>query len=275
MWKRFGFVSCISFYFSFFFSCLSYLKSSSILTIVFPFPLVSLCYAIPYCSQLPIFSYAAVPGPITSPIPISLCVSPEHPLLLPSNRSFLSPISISSQHWQYDPTLTFSCIAPTLDIIQQAEWATDKLFWATERKQRGDTLWCTQKKNLFEYKGVSFQLWNINCTNGQEHTLSLPDFQTKGRKRAFTSVSALSALTFTDTIWKRSTYEGSVLIYFNSCSHAADENIFLETQLKIFSELFEQHAAVHRILIPDSEHRQSSLGSAQRKHSIPRVHLVA
>lgn len=48
-----------------------------------------------------------------------------------------------------------------MNIIQQAEWTTDNVFWDTERKEKGDIPWGTQRKNLFEYKGVSFQLWNI------------------------------------------------------------------------------------------------------------------
>lgn len=38
-----------------------------------------------------------------------------------------------------------------MNIIQQDEWATDNVFWDTERKEKGDTLRGTQRKNLFEY----------------------------------------------------------------------------------------------------------------------------
>lgn len=60
-------------------SCISYLTFSSTVTTLFHFLLISLCYAILYCSQLPLFSYVAVAGPITRPIPIFLYVSPDHP----------------------------------------------------------------------------------------------------------------------------------------------------------------------------------------------------
>lgn len=65
-------------------SCLSYLTFSSIVIVLFHFLLISLCYAILYCSQLPLFSFVAIAGPVTRPIPIFLYVSPQHPLLLSS-----------------------------------------------------------------------------------------------------------------------------------------------------------------------------------------------
>lgn len=73
-----------------------------------------------------------------------------------------------------------------------------------------------------------------HSTNGQEHALGLSDFQTKGRKRAFIFVTAFHVLTITYIIWQRTIREGSVLFYFNCCSHVADENDFLQTQLKTF-----------------------------------------
>lgn len=95
-----------------------------------------------------------------------------------------------------------------------------------------------REKIYLNMRVSSFGCGTWHDTNGQKHTPFLSDFQTKGRKKALTFITAFAALTITKKIWERTTCEGSVLLYFNCCSHVADENNFLETQLNIFSEWF-------------------------------------
>lgn len=81
MWKKIVF-NFLHVPFIFLFSCLSYQKSFPILTTLFPFLLIFLCYPILYCPQLPLFPYVAIAVPITKAISISVCVFSEHPFSL-------------------------------------------------------------------------------------------------------------------------------------------------------------------------------------------------